>query len=149
MPAHLGETATGSQRGSQHRTQTVMKHPPESAGYLPRRREEPGFRSTLPSGLIPLWADATLTSLNAFCLLSELQQRDAWKSVRCILRCSDAQTLTDGFHQRGESETACCPSLQSQLALLMVQTKPIVFLYLQVCLCSLEHFIMQTYGAAL
>lgn len=78
----ISESGTGSQRGLQHLTQKVMKHPSESAGYLPQRRDEPGIRSTLPSGLIPLRADATLTSRNAFCLLSEWQQVDGWKSVR-------------------------------------------------------------------
>lgn len=135
----IWETATGSQRGSQHHTQKVMKHPSESGGYLPQRREGPGIRSTLPSGLIPLWADATLTSLNAFCLLSELQQVDGWKSVRCALRCGDAQTLTDGFHQRVESDAGCCQSsVESQVTLLMVQIKPGLLFYLLVSLGSLE-----------
>lgn len=109
----IWETATGSQRGSQHLSQKVMKHPTESAGYLPQRREEMGIRSTLPSGLIPLRADATLTSRNALCLLSERQQVDGWKSVRWILRCGDAQTLSDGFHQRVDSETRRCQSQSS------------------------------------
>lgn len=137
----IWEAATGSQRGSQHHTRKVMKHPSESGGYLPERREEPGIRRALPSGLIPLWADATLTSLNAFCLLSELQLVDACESVRWILRCSDAQTLNDGFHQPG-----CCPSVQSQGTFLTVQTNPCPLLHLQVSLFYTVFYHASIYG---
>ena len=54
----------------------------------PAEIEEAGIRSTLPSGLIPLRADATLTRRNASCLLSERQQVDGCKSVSWILRCA-------------------------------------------------------------
>lgn len=126
----IWETGTGSQRGSQHLTQKVMKHPSESAGYLPQRREEAGIRSMLPSGLISLRADATLTSRNVFCLLSGRQQVDGWKSVRWILRCGYAQTWSAGFHQRVDSETGRCQSqssVWSQVTFLMVQLKTRLF----------------------
>lgn len=143
----IWETATRSQRGSQHLSQKVMKHPSESAGCLPQRQEEVGIRSTLPSGLIPLWADATLTSRNALCLL-ERQQVDGWKSVRWILGCGDAQTLHDEFYQRFDSETGRCQSQSSagsQVTFLVVQIKPWLFFYLQVRCYSLVYFVIRRY----
>lgn len=143
----IWETATGSQRGSQHLAQKVMKHPSESGGCLPQRREEPGIRSTLPSGLIPLRADATLTSCNAFCLLSK-RQVEGCKSVRWILRCGDAQTFKwwiSSLRWLADGSLSVKSSDRSLVTLLMVQIKPRLFFYLRLRCYSLVYFVIHRY----